>query len=186
MEHKSIKPSILFASLSQLVVFLIYLGIAYSTIKVMSILLGFDIIGFFLSAFKDIDVAVMPIILESIEDPIIEMILVIFPGVLIFFINLVNQGIIIEEDKFIVKKGFIKINKEEHLFSDINKFEIKKDFGFLNSGSVEIFTKQGENIEIEYLTNLKKVSSFLNGIIEKNTSEVDINAKNSAYVSNQQ
>ena len=170
MELKVIKPNIFLATFSQLLVLAAYFMVIFTTVKVLNILLGFDMVSFFLSTVASVDGRYMPIVIDSIKDPVTEIILIIFPSVLLFFMNLVNQGIKIEDKKIIVKKGLIKISKQEFYPEDVIGFRIERAFGFRNSGSVFLSTRLGKEIEINYLTNLRKVSSSLDGLIKKNKS----------------
>lgn len=168
MKHKYIRPNVFYATISQLIILSIYLGIAYGAFFVIQQFVDFNIIEFIKTQIENIGTDMLPFVVELVKEKMVVKFIVVLPPLMIFLYNLIVQEIDIKEDKILLRKGIFGAIKKQFPLSEIVKYTSEKELGFLNLGTLELNTFYGDKIKIEYILNLKKATQFLDEIIQKN------------------
>ncbi|MBR9690885.1 hypothetical protein GOV08_04345 [Candidatus Woesearchaeota archaeon] len=167
-KHEVIRPNIFYATFTQFATLALYLGISFVIYRLFVWILDFEVIPYIIETLRMVEFGYLDLLIDYTVDTIHSWIIILITPIILFLLNLVNLKVELEEDKIIVKKGFIKITQEEFMLNEIIRYESEKDFGFFPSGSIKIFTMYGDKIKLDYVIKLNHATKYLDKLIEKN------------------
>ncbi len=161
---KVIRPNVFYATFSQLFKLSIYVGVIFLTHQLISMVLGFEILGYITEVLSTLDTRTYELVSDFVIHIMLNELVFIFFPFFVLFINSVTREVKIEGDYLYLRKGFLGIIEDKVDLSYVDYYELHKDFGFLNTGSVELKVR-GRWVKIDYVVDLKRAEEIIESSI---------------------